>query len=352
MQPSHGGTPVDSLSALKTPLMPRYLTSERLVSHFVSPILGLLSEPQLSQADGKLPGIICFGGSEGGLYPAMTRYLASHGAVTLTVAYLSHQSHIPSAFSNISTMAGADEAKRKWDELPQNATMISLERFEEPIKFLQEHPQVDPRKIVVTGTSYGGMLTLALAAHFRESFAAAAAWVPNSCVLQGTLRKPRQLATAGEKEQLATETMFSIEGKNYPRNGYISPSPGADIHRARIPVENITVPVFAVSGEKDPTWYRLDPTKPLPDNLNAEAIGRSIRGHKADDRDFFKNYPDNGHCFLPHELVLSDCNIYQSRYEDWYPRAREGSGGKDEQAIMAAAADAWSEFWQFFRRVC
>lgn len=337
-------------SCVRTPLLlpksdlgdPKFTVAHKPFCDFAAPIFGMLSVPNQLKDGERFPGAILLGGSEGGINCALAEYLASRGLVTLSVAYLSNQNamHVP---------PGVDyTTDSKWKTLAQNASMIDLTWFQEAVSFLKNQPNVCADKIIGIGFSYGAVLSLALASQYPEMFSAVAAWTPNVFVSRGVLRVARSTGTLEREKKLLSETFLSINGECYPRGDYTIPATQADLYRARIPVEKIDVPVFAVSGGEDRTWYRPVPSSSIPNNINAEEIQNLIPHREGN---YFRNYPSNGHCFLPEEVVIAECTSYGRTDQKWYEAALQYSGGSNIDTIKRDSADAWSQFWRFAQRM-
>jgi hypothetical protein len=149
-------------------------------------------------------------------------------------------------------------------------------------------------------------------------------------------------------KKILSETFLSINGECYPQGKNTIPATQADMYRARIPVEKIDVPVFAVSGGEHKTWYRPVPSSPIPDNLNAQEI-KNLFAHL--EGSYFRHYPSNGHCFLPEEVVIAECISYGRTDQEWYEAALQYSRASNIETIKRDSADAWSQFWQFAQHI-
>jgi hypothetical protein len=107
------------------------------------------------------PALLVFGGSEGGLRPAVVlkaALLAAHGYPTLALAYW------------------------KAPGLPQNLSRIPLEYFRKALAVLHAQPGVDPSHVLVTGASWGGEGSLLVAATYPDLVHGVIAEAPNSYV--------------------------------------------------------------------------------------------------------------------------------------------------------------------------
>lgn len=104
--------------------------------------------------------IVVVGGSEGGLWEAPAALLASHGFVTLALAYFGIE------------------------PLPPGLVEIPLEYFGTAIRWLQQQDGVSPHSPAVLGRSRGGELALLLGATFPE-IRAVVAYVPSGVLWGG-----------------------------------------------------------------------------------------------------------------------------------------------------------------------
>lgn len=101
------------------------------------------------------PGILLFGGSEGGLSTTgMARLYASHGYPTLALAYFAEPG------------------------LPHNLVRIPLEYFARALRWLRRRPGVDPSKLAVEGDSRGSEAAQLLGIHYPRLVRAVIAMVP------------------------------------------------------------------------------------------------------------------------------------------------------------------------------
>jgi dienelactone hydrolase len=151
--------------------------------------------------------VLDFGGSEGGLYSAGTAaLLAAHGHPALAIAYF-------------------DEPG-----LPQSLERIPLGYFARAARWLDRQPGVDPKRLVVWGTSYGSEAALELGVHYPALVHGVIAAVPSS------VASPGLTAT----DALSVAPAWTVGGRAI--------APGT------IPVERIRGPIFAFGGAEDALW--------------------------------------------------------------------------------------------------
>jgi dienelactone hydrolase len=166
-------------------------------------LYGELLEPVVSPG-GRRPGIVLFGGSEGGV--AGARYvgsqLAAHGYPVLALAYF-------------------DEPG-----LPQGLQNIPLEYFSKALGLLRKQPAVDPRHVFVYGASRGGELALLLAATYPAQVNGVIAGVPSS----------------------------NVNGSYPRRDGVAWTLNGLPVPEGPIAVENIRGPILQTCATLDVVW--------------------------------------------------------------------------------------------------
>ena len=180
---------------------------------------GLYGELNLPSGPGRRAAALVIGGSEGGLSTAGTaELLASHGYPTLALAYFREPG------------------------LPQELRDIPLEYFARALRRLRALPDVDPRRVVVIGTSRGGEGALLIGATYPRLVHGVVALVPSNVV------NPSSPGGRGPA--------WTLHGKPLPRVGLGelgNPLP-PDYPRAVIPAERISGPILTASGGKDRLW--------------------------------------------------------------------------------------------------
>ncbi|MDQ2836692.1 MAG: acyl-CoA thioesterase/BAAT N-terminal domain-containing protein [Actinomycetota bacterium] len=181
------------------------------------------------------PGVLIFGGSEGGISVATNAALyAAHGYPTLALAYF------------------------KEPGLPSQLANIPLEYFVKALAVLRSQPGVDPSHVVVQGASRGGELALLLAASYPKLVNAVIAGVPSSVVNMGY---PDSKLPA-----------WTQHGKPVPEEG--------------IPVERIGGPIMLLCGQQDVVWDSCLFTKSVTTELTSNHFRYPVT---------VRNYPDGGH---------------------------------------------------------
>jgi len=189
---------------------------ERIVVHDGS-LRGLLFTPADKM---RHPGILVLGGSEGGVPGRRAAWFASHGYVALALAYF------------------------RFDDMPKELAGIPLEYFGEALAWMTRRPEVDPRRIAVTGGSRGGELALQLGSMYPV-IKAVVAYVPANVRYPACCGfTPVPYAWTWKENPLA----FGRPGRGLGRGG-IQPDP-----RAEIAVEHTQGPILVVSGGDDGVW--------------------------------------------------------------------------------------------------
>lgn len=227
----------------------------------------------------KLPVIVTFGGSEGGLssgeYAAM--YWASRGYAALGLAYFNATG------------------------LPDYLTEVPLEYFEKAFAWVDARPEVDATKLAVMGGSRGGELALLLGASFPR-VSAVIAEVPSgvswgSPMLDGsetsswTFRGeklafiPYSNAAAG---QWTTPTGAKAPAETPVFRDALAKAAPAAREAAAFKVEKTNGPILMLAGGDDQLWPSCDLAKIAMDRLVAN-------GHDKRFADDSVCYPDSGH---------------------------------------------------------
>jgi dienelactone hydrolase len=168
------------------------------------------------------PGLLAFGGSEGGLSPPVVlkaALLAAHGYPTLALAYW------------------------KAPGLPQRLRRIPLEYFRKALTVLRAQPGVDPSHVLVTGASWGGEGSLLVAATYPDLVHGVIAETPNSYLDAAPGR-------GGDGSS------WTLHGKELPfAERRLFGAPAADVDpRAYIPLDRIRGPIMLTCGGLDLVW--------------------------------------------------------------------------------------------------
>jgi acetyl esterase/lipase len=235
--------------------------------------VGVLALPP---GDGPFPGVLVFGGSEGGsgggAFRAYT--LAQLGYAAFGVAYFAEGPTLPRALLN-----------------------VPLEILEDDLAFLAAHPRVDASRLAVMGGSRGGELALLLGQYLPD-VRAVVANVPSGYVWGGfgeasswTWRDaPLPFVPAGGGRPVLE---LDDEGRKHVRHRRtfeedIARAAPEVLDAATIRAEGVQGPVLLVAGDDDQLW----PSCPLAE----VAMDRLVAsGHAARYGDELHCFPDAGH---------------------------------------------------------
>jgi dienelactone hydrolase len=198
------------------------------------------------------PGILLFGGSEGGLSTTADAALyASHGYPTLALAYFGEPG------------------------LPTDLHDIPLEYFAKALRWLARQPGVDPSKLVVNGVSRGSEAAQLLGIDYPQLVHAVIAMVPGSGSSCGI---PRFNGRVGSARCIGAAWTFRGKPVPYSLQGPATPYPFRD--------ERIDGPIFLDCGAADQLW----PSCPM-----ARAIVVRLALHHFGQRVSFLYYQHAGH---------------------------------------------------------
>jgi dienelactone hydrolase len=192
---------------------------------------------------GPFPAVIIVSGSGGGINEQRAALFVNHGYVSLTLGYFAYQ-----------------DRQRYLTEIP-------LEYFEQAARWLQKQPRVDGDRLIITGASRGGELSLLLGATF-PLFKAVVANVPSSQVWSGfggedgyskpawTYHgEPIFFYTPNDEEETDTVSTQAVQEPISLTPMFLKSLEDEEFIRAStIPVENIKGPILLISGDDDQMW--------------------------------------------------------------------------------------------------
>lgn len=112
----------------------------------------------------KLPAIIDLYGTRGGLNEIRASLLASHGFVTLALAYFNFKD-LPTSFTDLELEYFGVSRRR---QVPRMIFSPDSGSLQEAIQMLLAHPQVLTEGVGVMGTSFGAELALLMASYFPQ----------------------------------------------------------------------------------------------------------------------------------------------------------------------------------------
>lgn len=227
----------------------------------------------------KLPVIVTFGGSEGGLSSGedAAMFWASRGYAVLGLAYFAATG------------------------LPDYLTEIPLEYFEKAFAWVDTRPEVDATKLAVMGGSRGGELALLLGASFPR-VRAVVAEVPSGVSWSALANDGSETASwtfHGAKlgyipySNAAPAQWTTPSGEKAPADrpvflDALAKASPATREAATFQVEKTNGPILMMGGGDDQLWPSCDLAKIAMDRLVAN-------GHDKRFADDSVCYPDSGH---------------------------------------------------------
>jgi dienelactone hydrolase len=254
----------------------------RRVTLHDGPLRGLFFIPP---GNGPHPGILVLGGSEGGMPARRAAWFASHGYAALALAYF------------------------RFEDLPRELAGIPLEYFGQSFVWMAGRPEIDPRRLAVTGGSRGGELALQLGSMYSD-IKAVVAFVP------ANVRYP---ACCGFTSVPYAWTWKGMGLSFYPV-GRLARAQGG--FGWEIAVEHTHGPVFLVSGGEDGIWNSSSMTESIVTRLKREHFTYDV---------IRLNYPHAGHSAGRPEIVPS-----------WQGRTRNPTSGRETEMGGTPAGNAES----------
>ena len=259
------------------------------------------------------PGVIVWGGSEGGLgdSPAWAALLASHGIAALAIAYFDEPG-LPCALEN-----------------------IPLEYFEKAIAWLRSEPQVDPGRVWILSGSRGSEADLLVAAHWPTLVHGVIATAPSSVVwgtVPGRCQPLGLTAWTLHGQPLNTDASSGSPTRNpdgsfSDRGSFVAGLTGPSAAAARIPIERFKGPVMLISGGGDELW---------PSTVFADRIMAAL--HAVPAAHVHLNYPAAGHLVFG---APSTPAPVEQRVPGAYGRTYLLNLGGSEAADQAAYLSDW-----------
>jgi dienelactone hydrolase len=209
------------------------------------PVTGrnLVGNLYLPKVAGKLPVVIAFGGSEGGLHTgeANGEMLAPHGVAVLALAYF------------------------KAEGVPPTLDQIPLEYFS-AIDYLATVPNINLAKLGVVSGSRGSEAALLLAS-MDARIKSVVVTAPSKVAWFGRT-KPRSAWTYGAIDIPALS--LELDDKAPLLSRFVAAlSNAAKVKQAQFPLEKINGPILFVSAENDDIWPSYQMSKDMVDYLNA-----------------------------------------------------------------------------------
>jgi dienelactone hydrolase len=254
----------------------------RRVTLHDGPLRGLFFIPP---GNGPHPGILVLGGSEGGMPARRAAWFASHGYAALALAYF------------------------RFEDLPRELAGIPLEYFGQAFVWMASRPEIDPRRLAVTGGSRGGELALQLGSMYND-IKAVVAFVP------ANVRYP---ACCGFTSVPYAWT-WQGRGLSFYPVGRLGRAQGG--FGWEIAVEHTHGPILLVSGSEDGIWNSSSMTESVVTRLKREHFTYDV---------IRLNYPHAGHSAGRPEIVPS-----------WQGWTRNPTSGRDTEMGGTPAGNAES----------
>jgi len=216
---------------------------------------------------------------------AQAQLLAGHGYTVFIVAY--------SNFQNC----------------PKEIYNIPLENFANALQWLAKQDSVNAENIVAWGVSKGAEALLAAAAHFDLPVKGLVLASPSSCVWQGLGKgKPQQKSSwslNGEAlpyvrycaSKMRNQVLFRMLIRKFKFNKFVARAAAirfvaaynkalnndAQFYQAKIPVENVNMPVLMMAGQSDALWPSVRMAKQIlqakKNNQNWQLLEYKDAGH-------------------------------------------------------------------------
>ena len=273
---------------------------------------------------GSHPAVMLVSGSGGGINEGQAALYAAHGYAALTLAYFNYES------------------------LPEKLVEIPLEYFETAIAWLQAQEHVDSDRLVVSGGSRGGELSLLLGSRYPQ-IRAVVAFVPSGVIWGGIGPAGADMRTAAWTYQgQALPFIPAVDIARMPElyeafeqtNDPIPLAPGyranfaaaSNLDAATIPVENINGSVLLISGEDD----RMSPSATFSEQI-IERLTRSRFPHT------YKHYGYKGAGHLIRTPYVPTTTL--AFYHPIRHRAMAFGGSPKDNAH--ANGDSWSRVLHF-----
>jgi dienelactone hydrolase len=254
----------------------------RRVTLHDGPLRGLFFIPP---GKGPHPGILVLGGSEGGMPARRAAWFASHGYAALALAYF------------------------RFEDLPRELAGIPLEYFGQAFIWMASRPEIDPRRLAVTGGSRGGELALQLGSMYND-IKAVVAFVP------ANVRYP---ACCGFTSVPYAWTWQGRGLSFYPVGRLARSQRGFGWE---IAAEHTHGPILLISGGEDGIWNSSAMTESIVTRLKRERFNYDV---------IRLNYPHAGHSAGRPEIVPS-----------WQGWTRNPTSGRETEMGGTPAGNAAS----------
>ncbi|XP_066564305.1 bile acid-CoA:amino acid N-acyltransferase isoform X2 [Amia ocellicauda] len=266
---------------------------------------GLVGTLFLPAGPGPFPAVLDMWGMGGGLNEYRSALLASHGFVSLALAYCGHRE-----------LTGTLHTVNVGDQY-----------FETAMGLLHRHPQVCTGRVGVLGQCFGGYLALRIAMEMPN--------VNPRCVVGIS-------APAGLKINVTREQMNDFMKENHKlwrlnEQGYVIfrgmflPSNVPPVYKLK--VESLRCPLLLIAGEDDQAVAAIESVDEIEERLGA--VGRSGLLTRI-------QYPGTGHLIEPPYTPNARTSLFGT-----YPKKMISLWGGQLQPHSVAQEDAWKRILGF-----
>ena len=211
----------------------------------------LFANLYLPQTDKKIPVVIAFGGSEGGIRTgnANGEMIAPHGIAVLSLAYF------------------------KENGIPSTLDQIPMDYFISAVDYLQTLPQIDSEKIGVVGGSRGAEAALLLGS-LDHRIKSVVATTPSKVSWYG-LTIPKSAWTYQGKDIPALSLELGANAKLLDRF-LVALDNSKNVQKALIPVEKINGSILLISAEQDQVWPSFQMSKDIVTHLKKKKFRHEV----------------------------------------------------------------------------
>ncbi|WP_444926032.1 acyl-CoA thioester hydrolase/BAAT C-terminal domain-containing protein [Microbulbifer sp. TRSA002] len=211
----------------------------------------LVANLYLPKTEKKLPVVIAFGGSEGGLDTgnANGEMIAPHGVAVLGLAYFKEKG------------------------ISQTLDQIPMEYFIEAINYLENHPLIDSSKIGVVGGSRGSEAAFLLAS-MDSRIKSVVVTTPSKVAWYG-LTVPKSAWTIGGQDIPALGLELDSNAKLLDRFT-VALENKTNVNKSLFKFENINGPILMISAENDQVWPSFQMSKDIEVYLKSKQFKHKV----------------------------------------------------------------------------
>ncbi|KAM9319969.1 acyl-coenzyme A thioesterase 5-like [Gastrophryne carolinensis] len=256
----------------------------------------------LPPGSGPFPGIIDLYGTGGGLMEHRASLLASHGFVTMALAYFGY------------------------DDLPKNLDVLRLDYFGKALEFLKQHPKVDKHGIGIIGLSKGADLAITMATFLPGIKAVVSVSGCNANAFAPLICDGFVLPALGFGAERITFTDAGEMDFSRAMDDPLDPA----YQDCLIPAERSTAAFLILSGLDDKNW---------PSAIYSKQLVARLKQHDKNVECHY--YPGAGHLLEPPYLPLCKASHHKliGMPVLWGGQLREHAKAQD---------DAWKRIKMFF----